>query len=222
MAGPVAPLHGWDLTPAEAIAVQKRLAGRVERGDRLGPIARVAGVDVAYDKRRGEAQAAVAVFTFPDLDLVETALAVAPLTFPYVPGLLSFRELPAVLAALAALRAPPDLLVVDGHGLAHPRRFGIACHLGVYLDIPTIGVAKSRLVGAHAEPGPTRGDATPLVDKDETIGAVVRTRAGVRPVYVSIGHRVSLGTAVRLALAGVTRFRLPETTRAADRLSKVR
>ena len=216
------PLHAWDLSVADAIALQRTLAERVERRNRLGAIARVAGVDVAYDKAKGEAQAAVAVFAFPALDLVETAVAVAPLTFPYVPGLLSFRELPAVLAALAPLRARPDVLVVDGHGLAHPRRFGIACHLGVHLDTPAIGVAKSRLVGEHAEPGPARGDRTPLVHKDETIGAVVRTRIGVHPVYVSIGHRVSLETAVDLALAGTTRFRLPETTRVADRLSKVR
>lgn len=216
------PLHGWDLSVAEAIALQRTLADRVERGDRFAAPGRVAGVDVAYDKARGLAQAAVAVFGFPALDLVETALAVVPLTFPYVPGLLSFRELPAVLAALAAVRAAPDLLVVDGHGLAHPRRFGIASHLGVYLDVPAIGVAKSRLVGDHDEPGPARGDHAPLAHKGEVVGAVVRTRAGVRPVYVSVGHRVSLDAAVGLALACTLRYRLPETTRAADRLSKVR
>jgi deoxyribonuclease V len=140
--------------------------------------------------------------------------------FPYVPGYLSFREIPAVLAVLERLSVRPDLVLCDGQGIAHPRRFGLASHIGVLTGLPTVGVAKSRLVGTHGEPGRERGDWVPLMDKDEIIGAVLRTRAGVKPIYVSIGHRVALETAIAFVLACTTRYRLPETTRAADRLSK--
>jgi deoxyribonuclease V len=142
-----------------------------------------------------------------------------PTAFPYVPGLLSFRELPAVLAAIEQLRILPDLYLCDGQGLAHPRRFGLACHLGVLLDAPTIGVAKTRLIGTHAPPPAEKGGWTPLEDGGEVIGAVLRTRSGVKPVYVSIGHRVSLATSVRLTLACTSRYRLPETIRQAHRLA---
>lgn len=214
------PLHSWALTPKEAVRLQAELAPRVVREDRFGPLATVAGVDVAYGRRGGPAQAAVVLFDFPALTVREQVRISQPASFPYVPGLLSFREAPAVLAALDALTTRPDLLLVDGQGLAHPRRFGIACHLGVFLDRPAIGVAKSRLTGAHAAPGPERGDWTPLVDGDETIGAVLRTRARVNPLFVSIGHRVSLQTAIRLVLACGRGYRLPEPCRLADRLSK--
>ncbi len=140
--------------------------------------------------------------------------------FPYRTGLLSFREAPAVIAALERLRRQPDLILCDGHGIAHPRRLGLASHLGLLLDRPTIGVAKTLLVGVHDEPGPVPGDWAPVVDRGEVIGAALRTRAGVRPVYVSIGHRISLETANRRVLGATTRYRLPETTRAADRLSR--
>ena len=161
----------------------------------------------------------MAVLSFPRLELVDWAVARQPARFPYVPGLLSFRELPALLAALKRLRVSPDLILCDGHRLAHPRRFGLACHLGVACGIPSIGVAKSRLIGEHGEPGRQRGARVSLRHKGEIVGAVLRTRAGTRPLYVSIGHRVSLPVAVRYVLACTTRFRLPETTRWAHRLA---
>ena len=214
--------HPWDVTPAEARALQERLRGYVEREDRLGAVRRVAGVDVGFEDGGRTTRAAVVVLSFPDLAPVEQVLARRPTAFPYVPGLLSFREIPAVLEALGRLRTLPDLILCDGQGVAHPRRFGIACHLGVLTDLPTIGVAKSRLIGEHAEPGQTKGVWAPLMDKGEVIGAVLRTRTGVRPVYVSSGHRVSLATAIDYVLACTPRYRLPETTRLADRLASDR
>jgi len=188
--------------------------------DRLpGEIRLVAGVDVGFEEGGRVTRAAVAVLAFPSLQLLETAIARRPTGFPYVPGLLSFRELPAVLDALLALSQLPDVFLCDGQGIAHPRRFGIASHLGVLLDRPSIGVGKTRLTGRHAEPGREKGAWTPLLDGEEVIGAVLRTRAGVKPVYVSIGHRVGLGTAIRLTLACTPRYRLPETTRQAHRLA---
>ena len=162
------------------------------------------------------------VLSFPDLQLIEYAIARLPARFPYVPGLLSFREMPALLAAFDRLRVRPDLILCDGQGIAHPRRFGIASHLGVFCGIPSIGVAKSRLIGTHGEPIQRRGAWVPLVDQGETIGAVLRTRPRTRPVYVSIGHRVSLPAAVRFVMACTLKFRLPETTRWAHRLASGR
>jgi deoxyribonuclease V len=180
---PLIPVHAnvWDLTPAQARALQERLSGHAELRDRLGAPALVAGIDVGFEDRGRVTRAAVAVLSFPDLQLVESALARRTTTFPYVPGLLSFREIPAVLEALAALARTPDLLLADGQGLAHPRRFGLACHLGRLLDTPTIGVAKSRLLGEFTPPPDQRGAWSPLLDRDEVIGAAVRTRRGVRP-----------------------------------------
>ncbi|HRK95148.1 MAG TPA: deoxyribonuclease V [Rhodospirillales bacterium] len=218
------PLHGWSLSVREAIDLQSRIAGGVVREDRLGEVRLVAGVDVAYDRRgrSGIARAAVVVLSFPDLSVVEQAAVEVAVEFPYVPGLLTFREAPAAIAALERLSARPDVLLCDGQGLAHPRRLGFAAHLGLFLDAPSVGVAKSVLIGTYEEPGPAKGDWSPLMDKGEVIGAALRTRAGVRPIYVSIGHRVSLPTAISLVLACTTSFRLPQTTRAADRLSKTR
>lgn len=213
--------HAWNLRPTEAIALQKTLRQRVERSDRLPAIRHVAGVDVGFEDNGRTTRAAVAVLSFPDLRLVESALVRRPTSFPYVPGLLSFRELPAVLEALDTLKTAPDVVLCDGQGIAHPRRFGIACHLGVLLDLPTIGVAKSRLIGAHAEPPDEKGGWAPLLDKGETVGAALRTRVGVKPIYVSPGHRVSLATAIALTLACTTRYRLPETTRHAHRLASL-
>ena len=164
-------------------------------------------------------KAAVAVLSFPDLELVETAISSCPTTFPYIPGFLSFREIPAILAALEKSTIIPDLILCDGQGLAHPRRFGLACHLGVLLDIPTIGVAKSLLVGKHGEVGAEKGSWEPLEDRGEIIGAVLRTRTKVKPVYVSIGHKISLSAAIDYVLRSTTKYRLPETTRWADRLA---
>lgn len=213
------PLHPWNLTPKQAIALQDQLRGRVEREDRLGEIHLVAGVDVGFADDGRTTCAAVAVLAQPGLELVEHAAARMATHFPYVPGLLSFREAPAVLAAFERLRAMPDLILCDGQGIAHPRRIGIASHLGLALDRPAIGVAKTRLIGTHRAPPKRRGAWTPLVDDGEVIGAVLRTRIGVKPVYVSIGHRVCLPTAVRWVMACVTRYRLPETTRWAHRLA---
>jgi deoxyribonuclease V len=212
-------VHGWDLTPKDAIALQTALRGRVVREDRIGVVRRIAGVDVGFEQDGRVTRAAVAVLEYPGLALAEQVVVRVATTFPYVPGLLSFREAPAVLAAFEKVRAAPDLILYDGQGIAHPRRFGIASHVGLLLDCPSIGVAKSRLVGAHKMPANRRGAWTPLRDAGEVIGAVLRTRAGVKPLYVSIGHRVSLETAVRWTLTCVTRYRLPETTRWAHRLA---
>ncbi len=209
----------WPQTPAQAIALQRALASQVQQVDAVGDVRRVAGVDVGFPGGGQIARAAVVVLSFPDLQPVEQALAQSPVEFPYIPGLLSFRELPPVLAALARLAQLPDLLLVDGQGLAHPRRFGIACHLGVLMGLPSIGVAKTRLVGAHEPVPDRRGAWVPLRDRGEVIGAVLRSRVGVRPIYISVGHRVSLETAVGLVMACTTRYRLPQTSRAAHALA---
>jgi deoxyribonuclease V len=217
-------LHRWDLTPKEAMALQERLRSRVVRADRIGAVRRVAGVDVGFEQEGRVTRAAVAVLDYPGLALVDQAVVRVATRFPYVPGLLSFREAPAVLAAFEQVAVAPDLILYDGQGIAHPRRFGIASHVGLLLDCPSIGVAKSRLVGEHRTPPDRRGAWTPLLDEGEsggteTIGAVLRTRKGVKPVYVSIGHRVSLESAVRWTMACCTKYRLPETTRHAHRLA---
>lgn len=211
--------HPWEVTPAEARAIQGRLRECVERRDRLPPVTRVAGVDVGFNRRRGLTRAAVAVLAYPSLELIEQAIAVEPTRFPYVPGLLSFREVPASLAALDKLSQPPDLLLCDAQGYAHPRRMGLACHLGLRAGLASIGVAKTRLIGTHGEPPNARGASSELRDGAEVIGAVLRTRVGVKPLYVSIGHRVGLATAIDFVMRCCTRFRLPETTRHAHRLA---
>jgi deoxyribonuclease V len=211
--------HPWDLSVAEARALQLRLAEKVVAETTFDPSAvrTVAGVDVGF--RDKVAQAAVVVLSFPDLEPLEYALGRAPVTFPYVPGLLTFREGPSVLNALEKLAIWPDLFLFDGHGLAHPRRFGLAAHMGVILDRASIGCAKSRLTGSHDEPGQAVGDWVPLRDCDETIGAVVRSRAKVKPLYVSVGHRVDLPTSIDLVLHCTRGYRLPETTRFAHRVA---
>ncbi|MCU0934519.1 MAG: deoxyribonuclease V [Gammaproteobacteria bacterium] len=214
-----APLHRWDVTPAEAIAIQRELRARVRARDDRAYVGTVAGVDVGFEEEGRIARAAVAVLSLPSLEPVAEAVARAPTAFPYVPGLLSFREVPVVAAALARLAEPPDVILCDGQGYAHPRRFGLACHLGVWTGLPTVGVAKTRLVGEHGAVPEGRGEWCPLTDAGEVIGAVLRTRRGVRPLYVSVGHRVSLTTAIELVMRCVTRYRLPETTRRAHRLA---
>ncbi len=191
------------------------------RQNDLGVVRRVAGVDVGVDQPTGLARAAVVVLSYPDLTFLESAHARLPLSFPYVPGLLSFRELPVILQALQQLTQPPDLILCDGQGLAHPRRFGLACHLGVWCDIPTIGVAKSRLLGEHLPPGEKRGDWQPLLDGEEVIGAALRTRTGAKPLFISTGHRIDLATAMAYVLECAPRYRLPETTRQAHRLASL-
>jgi deoxyribonuclease V len=209
----------WPATAVEAIALQKKLRERVIIADQLGEVRSVAGLDVGPEGDGRVMRAAVAVLSFPDLKTADQVVARRPASFPYIPGLLSFREIPALLDALARLGAPPDLLLCDGQGLAHPRRFGLACHLGVLTGIPSIGVAKSVLVGVHGPLPHARGSWRPLVHKGEVVGAALRTRAGVAPVYVSIGHKLSLETAIEYVLACAPRYRLPETTRAAHRLA---
>jgi len=197
------------------------MAARVERADRLGPLRRVAGVDVSasrFDPAR-RVHAAVVLLAWPSLEPLDRATASAEASLPYIPGLLAFREAPAVLAALARLAAPPDLLFVDGHGIAHPRRCGIACHLGVTLDLPSIGVAKSRLLGEAPPLGPAPGASVPVTEGGEVVGALLRTRARANPLHVSIGHRLSLATALELVRAAQRGHRLPEPTRLAHRLA---
>ncbi len=212
-------IHPWVKTVAEAKKIQEQLKDRVIDFDCLGKVKHVSGVDIGFEDNYAISKAAVAVLTYPELELVEQAIARIPTAFPYVPGYLSFREIPAILAALPQLNITPDLILCDGQGLAHPRRLGLACHLGVLLDIPTIGVAKSLFIGQH-EPVPLeKGSWKPLVDKDETIGVVLRSRTKVKPIYVSIGHKISLPTAIKYVNGCLTKYRLPETTRWADRLA---
>ncbi|RMG52351.1 MAG: deoxyribonuclease V [Gammaproteobacteria bacterium] len=215
--------HPWPDSPPEARALQERLRNAIITGDAMPrPVRRVAGVDVGFEQGGRVTRAAVAVLDAATLELLEYRIARSPTRFPYVPGLLSFRELPAVLDAFEGLERCPDLLVCDGQGLAHPRRFGIACHLGLLLDLPAIGVAKSRLVGSFREPSMERGSRAPLMDGEETIGAVLRTRSEVRPVFVSVGHRLSLDTAIEWTLRLSPRYRLPEPIRWADGLASRR
>jgi deoxyribonuclease V len=217
--------HRWDISPDEARRLQKELAREVSQEDGFGELSSVAGLDLGYPRTAsGEeiGRAAVVVLRYPSMEPVEERVVLRPVSFPYVPGLLSFREAPVGLAAIGELASPPDLIVVDGHGRAHPRRFGIACHLGVLLDRPTIGCAKSILIGHADEPGPLPGDWTPLIHRDEVIGAALRTRARVKPVYVSVGHKVSLATAIQTIVACLRGYRLPEPTRLADRLASQR
>jgi len=215
-------LPPWPTTVAAARELQLRLQPQVIAEDQFGPVNFVAGTDVGFAEGGTITRAAVAVLSFPELALVDHALAEQPTCFPYVPGYLSFRELPAILEALDRLQQAPDLLLCDGQGLAHPRRFGIACHLGVVTGLPSIGVAKTRLIGTHDDVGPSKGCRVPLVDKGEMIGAVLRTRDRVRPLYISSGHRVGLDSACDFVMRCLTRYRLPETTRWADKLASRR
>lgn len=208
--------HSWDISEQEAIALQRELAFKVVRTDQLDPVKLVAGVDVAYSKHSNTLVAAVAVLDAASGKLVETVTIQDQEQFPYVPGLFSFRELPPIIKAFEQLSSTPQLVVCDGQGLAHPRRFGLACHLGVLFDIPTIGCGKSRLIGQESEPNKERGAMTPLVDEDEVIGAALRTQTGIKPIYVSIGHKMSLSTACQWVLELSPNYRLPETTRLSD------
>lgn len=217
-------LHSWDLSVREAIALQQEVASAVVCEDRFGYVRTIAGIDVAYGRRgrSANARAAAVLLDAKTLEVLERSAVEMEIAFPYVPGLLTFREAPPAIAAVQALRQRPDLLLCDGQGLAHPRRCGFASHLGLALDLPSIGAAKSRLTGRHDEAGTERGDWTPLFDNGEVIGACLRTRAGCKPIYVSIGHRVGLASAICFVLQCTTRYRLPEPTRLADQLSKAR
>lgn len=210
--------HDWNLSEAEAFELQCQLAARVERNDRLDSVNTVAGVDVAYDEKSDRLVAAAVVLEATSLTIIEHAIAEDVARFPYVPGLFSFRELPSIAQALTQLRCKPDLVICDGQGIAHPRRFGMACHVGILFDVPAIGCGKTLLRGAHGEVGSIRGDYAPLIEDGETIGRVLRTQDRIKPVYVSVGHRVSLSTASSWVLALCAKYRLPETTRIADQL----
>lgn len=219
----IAQLHGWDLTPREAMALQRELAARVVREGDLPQdrVQFIAGADVAFDKPNGRGVGAVVVLVLPSLETVEEVVVEAPVTFPYVPGLLSFRETPLLLEAFWRLKQRPDLVMADGHGYSHPRRFGFACHLGLLLGIPTIGIAKSRLIGEQGTVAGPRQSRADLTHEGEVIGSVLRTKQGVRSIYVSVGHGLSLASAEVWALRCAAGYRVPEPTRRADRLAGV-
>jgi len=208
-------LHGWQVSPTQALDIQRRLAERVSRNGEVTAARFIAGVDISAGKAQGMATAAVVVLSYPELRLVETKVVQGRLDFPYIAGLLSFRESPLTLAACQELTITPDLILVDGQGIAHPRRFGLASHLGLFLNTPTIGCAKSRLCGQHGEPGVEPGSYAEVIDKGETIGVALRTKLGVKPIYVSIGHKIDLQTAIHWVMKCCRGYRLPEPTRLA-------
>ena len=207
--------HSWQVTAAEAKAIQLELAAEVLRVGNINAPRLIAGVDISVNRWNGIGRGAVVVLNYPNLEIVEVKVVTDKVTFPYVPGLLSFREMPLILAAFEEITTTPDLVIVDGQGIAHPRRMGLAAHLGLCLGIPTIGCAKSRLCGESEEPAVEQGSRTELLDNGEVIGVVLRTRAGVKPVYVSIGHMIDLDGAVRWTAACCRGYRLPEPTRLA-------
>lgn len=205
----------------EAVAIQKQLREKLRIVDDFGMPKTVLGVDVGYNLTAGMSRASIVLMDLATLTPLQTIITETPTTFPYIPGLLSFREIPAILAAIAQLETMPDILMVDGHGIAHPRRMGIAAHLGALLDMPSLGVAKKKLCGDHAEPAPHKGATAPLFHRGEQIGIVLRSREGVKPLYISPGHRMSMESALGLVLRCLTRYRLPEPTRLADKFSKI-
>ncbi|MDR0268830.1 deoxyribonuclease V [Paenibacillus sp.] len=213
--------HPWNISEQEAIQLQQELARQVIHEDCKTPVHYVAGVDVAYSKYSGNLVAAVVILKSDSLELIESVTVEDTEQFPYVPGLFSFRELPPVIKAFEKLQITPQLVVCDGQGFAHPRRFGLASHLGVLLDIPTIGCGKTRLLGDFTEPDLKRGAYASLIDQGEVIGSVLRTQEGIKPIFVSVGHRISLATAREWVLKLSPHYRLPETTRQADHLVKM-
>jgi deoxyribonuclease V len=208
--------HAWDLSPEAATLLQRDLAKQIRLDDELPEVKRVAGVDIAYGKNSEELIAGVVVLDAHSLKVLERAHFIGTSVFPYVPGLFSFRELPPLLKALAELQVLPDLIVCDGHGQAHPRRLGLASHLGILLDLPTIGCGKTPLLKPLAEPGPERASQSPIWLGSEQVGVALRTQPQIRPVYVSAGHRISLTTAIDWILRLSPDFRQPETTRQAN------
>ncbi|QJQ96213.1 MULTISPECIES: deoxyribonuclease V [Halomonadaceae] len=216
------PLHEWTPTPETAIALQRELAPRIEREDRIGNVSRIAGVDIGFEEEGTITRAAVVLLDWPSLTPLEQVVHREPTRMPYIPGLLSFREIPAALDAFAKLSMTPELVMVDGQGIAHPRRLGVASHLGLWLDLPTIGVAKSILCGRHDEVPEQRGGWTPLRHRGETIGVALRSREKVKPVFVSLGHRISLESSIEWVVRCLGKTKLPEPTRLADRLASRR
>jgi deoxyribonuclease V len=214
-------LHRWDLSPVEAVALQRELAARVDVSRPLGRLRTVAGCDVSYNMRSPVMYAAVVVVRVPDFDVVEQVVAKVEVSFPYVPGLLSFREIPPLLAAFATLKTKPDVVMLDGQGVAHPRRIGLASHLGLWLNRPTVGCAKSRLIGRFEEPGAEAGDFASLTDRGERVGIVFRTRGRVKPVFVSPGHRIDFAGAVEVVKRTLSGYRMPVPTRLAHLAANV-
>lgn len=212
-------LHGWDVSPPEAILLQQRLRERVRIVSLARPVQTIAGADISFNKFSTKVYAAIVVLRLPSLVIVEEATAMSETHFPYIPGLLSFREVPALLEAWAKLRMEPDAVMLDGQGIAHPRRMGIAAHFGLFIERPTLGCAKSVLAGKYAEPSPERGAWTPMMDKGETIGAALRTKNNVQPIFVSPGHQLDLMGAIQLASACNGGYRIPEPTRRAHHLA---
>jgi len=215
---PSSSLHSWDLTPGEAIEVQQRLRNLVRLQPLARPVSAIAGADISFNKFSETVYAGIVILSLPDLRIIESAGVRSVAKFPYVPGLLSFRETPSLLEAWEKLKTKPDVLMLDGQGIAHPRRFGIACHVGVLLDLPTIGCAKSILVGRYGELGLEAGSRSPLVDRGEQVGVALRTKNKVSPVYVSPGHLIDLDSAVDLVLRSTDKYRQPEPTRQAHLL----
>ena len=211
----MAKLHGWRVNPSQASEIQLRLASKVSRSNEVVAPRFIAGVDISVERARGMGRGAVVVLSYPELEIAEVKTVEEGLSFPYVPGLLSFREAPLTLAACEKLSITPDLVMVDGQGIAHPRRLGLASHLGLFLGVPTVGCAKSRLCGSHQAPAEEAGSYAELLDKGEVIGAVLRTKARVKPVYVSIGHKVDLENAIYWTRQCCRGYRLPEPTRLA-------
>jgi len=215
---PSSSLHSWDLTPGEAIEVQQRLRNLVRLQPLARPVSAIAGADISFNKFSETVYAGIVVLSLPDLRIIESEGVRSVAKFPYVPGLLSFRETPPLLEAWEKLKTKPDVLMLDGQGIAHPRRFGIACHVGLLLDLPTIGCAKSILVGRYGELGLEAGSRSPLVDRGEQVGVALRTKNKVSPVYVSPGHLIDLDSAVDLVLRSTGKYRQPEPTRQAHLL----
>ena len=212
-------IHNWNLSTSEARQIQNELAGKVDRNNRIDKIKFIAGIDVGFDLKRKISRSAIAVLSYPELELIEFAKAEIETVFPYIPGLLSFREIPVIIEALKKIKKIPDVILCDGQGIAHPRRFGLACHIGVLTDIPTIGVAKSRLIGEYGLLELEKGSMVSLKSGSEIIGKVIRSRTNVKPLFISVGHKVDLDKCLEIVLNCLTKYRLPETTRWAHKLA---
>lgn len=215
----VLPLHSLDVSPKEAVRIQKKISKNIKKVDTFRQIDHVAGVDIGY--KGGKGRAAVVVLSFPQLKEVERVVTHGVVNFPYIPGLLSFREIPMLLKSCQQLKIDPDIILVDGQGIAHPRRLGLASHIGLFLDVPTIGCAKSRLWGKYKEPKTESGSFEYLYDKDEIIGVALRTRSNVKEVFVSLGHRISLDSSIKIILSCCKTYRLPEPIRLAHHAASV-
>lgn len=211
--------HMWTTNIEQAKAIQEQLRNKIIKKDDFNPIKLIGGIDVGFEENGHITRAAIAILTWPNLDVIEKIVSRGPTIFPYVPGFLSFREIPEILKALERLKNTPDLIMCDGQGIAHPRQMGIASHLGLITDIPSIGAAKSILVGKHEEVGQKKGDWRPLIYKNEIIGAALRTREKVKLMYVSLGHRISLETSIEVVMKCLSKYRLPEPTRWAHKLA---